>query len=786
MSSQKEGRHPATSAGRTGGTTHPNRSSSAALGNERTAKLAAINRAERLGYAFILLHGLRANGDCTCHRGAECPPRNRGKHPVNRDWETNPIDYQNLRAWVVAEPDHNLGWRMGVQPSGKDLLALDIDSDATFAAISELERTLGELPTSCVQRSGSGGWHLIVEADSALFRNAVKADGIGLDFRSVGGQIVAAPSRNASGAYELVADGEPDVLPRAWVEHLAALQAQGDAPKAVPAARTGTADAQTVAWATEWLRERAPVATEGKGGHNALMVVFGGLLVGFELDDETAYELAVEHYNPRCEPPWQSPDLEKDFGHKIEQIHAHGSSTFEPRQLLHAWHDAAVERAAREHPPAGEPAYPSEDYTKLRLNPLTGWPWILQKAGFFWLHEIDQAAYRQEVPTAELMPSVARHLDKQIAEEDRTKKRIDNRFVRPVSTLRSTYTARAHTYDPKTNTLTLAALRWTQRQATFHPHIDAWLRALFGSSYRAAAQWIASLNDLSRPAPCLYLAGPAQLGKSLLASGLAQVWSLMQPAPLSEAIATFNEATGTCPLIFGDEGFPPELNFNDFREMITAHARRVDMKYRAKVTVEGCGRFLLCANNDDALRYQKTGTLTKADLDAIADRLLVIVCDESARTEVAKLDTDAAAGHEIAEHALWLAETVPLQPKGQRMCAAPGGGERILANVMNGRHAEILLTVRLILETCDPPWACGVWNPTFEPAATYVNVTKLFAALPQGHRTSLADIREFCSTHQLRAGAEQRKTPKAGEGGTNLTCRVLNRDTLKEALDALD
>ena len=37
------------------------------------------------GMAPIPLYGLTSSGDCSC--GNECPPRNRGKHPIGSDWQ---------------------------------------------------------------------------------------------------------------------------------------------------------------------------------------------------------------------------------------------------------------------------------------------------------------------------------------------------------------------------------------------------------------------------------------------------------------------------------------------------------------------------------------------------------------------------------------------------------------------------------------------------------------------------------------------------------------------------
>lgn len=423
------------------------------------------------------------------------------------------------------------------------------------------------------------------------------------------------------------------------------------------------------------------------------------------------------------------------------------------------------------------------DGTGLHLHPLTGWPWILQRGDFYWLHRVSEQTYHPEVRANELEASVARDLAGLVSEEDRTPTALRGSWIKPLRHLRSTYTARMHAYDPDTRTLTTAALRWTTRPAKRHAHIDRWLRALFGAGYDAAAQWIASLCTLDRPAPCLYLPGSKGLGKSLLADGLAALWCRPAAVDMAEAIDNFNEATGECPFVFTDEGFPEGMRFERFRKMVTEHSRRVNPKHRAKTDVEGCGRFMIAANNEDVLRYQKVGTLTKDDLEAIADRLLVVPCCVEARAVLEEFDADTIAGWaraDIAEHALWLAQTVALEPVG-RMAAKPGGGERILASVVAGRSSEVLLRIREALGTGALGERSGVRVPRKRAETeVWVNTSRLGATFDG--RVSLGALRECCDSFALRSGTEQHKSAD----GENLRWRVLSRLRLDEAFAKLD
>ncbi len=423
------------------------------------------------------------------------------------------------------------------------------------------------------------------------------------------------------------------------------------------------------------------------------------------------------------------------------------------------------------------------DPTKLQLTgPNLDQPWIVQYNTTYWMWLRGEQAYSPAIPHAALEASVAR--DMPVDEDRRAMPDLRTEWIQPAWELRASYTARAHRYLPETRTLELAALRWTERSAKRHAHIDRWLRALFGEAYPAAAQWLASLFCLERPAPCLYLHGPKSVGKTLLACGLASIWSRGAPVEMSEAISNFNAATGSCPLIFTDEGFPERMSFDVFRNMVTAHERRVNEKNRPQYDVIGCARLMIAANSDNLLRYQRTGSLTRADIEAIADRLLVIKCLPEA-AERLDFNTSAAARTEIAEHVAWLAETVALQPKG-RMAAAPGGADTLLTTIVAGRNAPALRYIQEQLSSERRVWSSGVFTPPKAPKEVWISVPIVLERLHQStdraaQAVTNADLRALAQTLGMRPEAEQRKIK-----GTNYVIRALSRDQIDCAVAQLD
>jgi putative DNA primase/helicase len=163
-----------------------------------TDKRDAIRIYERLGLSPILVHGTLDDGACTCgKRPCGTNNRNAGKHPVEMEWQLAPVDVDHLDAALERNWRFNIGLRMGLQPNGLRLVALDVDGPLSLLA--NLEAKNGKLPATLTSKSARG-YHLIFRVPTAaMVPNAVKLD-TNVDVRSEGGMIVAAPSRHLSGA----------------------------------------------------------------------------------------------------------------------------------------------------------------------------------------------------------------------------------------------------------------------------------------------------------------------------------------------------------------------------------------------------------------------------------------------------------------------------------------------------------------------------------------------------------------------------------------------------------
>lgn len=202
---------------------------------------AAKHYAER-GWRVIQLHGIAADGRCTCReRDKPGHERSAGKHPVDNGW-------QNSAAMTADEIDtvwggwrakHNLGIATGA-PSG--IFILDVDPDnGGREGITRLQADHGPLTAEYAVETGSGGWHLYF-AMPTDFEPTNRRGGLkeypGLDVRGTGGQVVAPPSVSAKGSYRVLSNGTPGPAPD-WLLDL--LRPPAPAPEPVAAAAPAAA-----------------------------------------------------------------------------------------------------------------------------------------------------------------------------------------------------------------------------------------------------------------------------------------------------------------------------------------------------------------------------------------------------------------------------------------------------------------------------------------------------------------------------------------------------------------
>ena len=145
------------------------------------------------GWPVVPLHSPQGAG-CSC-RGDDCASR--GKHPrTPRGLHDASTDAASIAAWWRRWPDANLGVVTG---AASGLVVLDIDLPDGPTSLASLEAEHAPLPSTCEQRTGSGGRQLLFAHPGRPVGNRTRVQP-GIDVRADGGYIVVPPSTHASGA----------------------------------------------------------------------------------------------------------------------------------------------------------------------------------------------------------------------------------------------------------------------------------------------------------------------------------------------------------------------------------------------------------------------------------------------------------------------------------------------------------------------------------------------------------------------------------------------------------
>lgn len=241
-------------------------------------------------------------------------------------------------------------------------------------------------------------------------------------------------------------------------------------------------------------------------------------------------------------------------------------------------------------------------------------------------------------------------------------------------------TAQRSYFDGPTRTFVEASCPRRIVEAKYNPLVDEWIKSI-GS--KELEQWIALATQLDRPCAALYVEGVKGSGKSLLAHGLARLWSTGGPTTAANAIGgTWNDDISRCPLVLADEALPPKVRASgitgEIREFIAASRRPLARRYKPNATMIGAVRMILAANNKNLLETQEI--LTPNDIAAFAERFLYVKMPQAAASVLARIGRETVEKvfiqeDAIASHALWLMENVKDLPNGRFFFE--NGGEEI-------------------------------------------------------------------------------------------------------------
>jgi hypothetical protein len=295
--------------------------------------------------------------------------------------------------------------------------------------------------------------------------------------------------------------------------------------------------------------------------------------------------------------------------------------------------------------------------------------WIIQNKRAFWVFV--NGKYQAPISKDDLAVSLPRDLarapvttvitDKEGNDTALSAAGILSRYATVARDVQASLALQRSYYDARTQTFFEAVRPLRNIKPRNHPEIHLWLTLLGGTESERLLDWVASVMRLDRQACALMIRGIKGVGKGLLASGLARLWTPGGPSELGRVLEGFNDVLVNCPLLFADESLPQRRGITaELRRLIGSSSRNLNRKFLPICNLDGAIRLIIAANND---RIFDTGEeLSADDLAAVAQRFLYIHAPNSAAEYLESLGgppvtTVWVNENKIAEHALYLRET---------------------------------------------------------------------------------------------------------------------------------
>ena len=420
--------------------------------------------------------------------------------------------------------------------------------------------------------------------------------------------------------------------------------------------------------------------------------------------------------------------------------------------------------------------------------------WILQRDGRVYLLDED-GGYRGPYPRDDCQLAAARVLARapvRLIEATETGPRrrawldITIDYGAALDSEVASFVASRTRYEQDTHTLHHAPCPLRPLAPQHDPQIAEWLDVVAGPSKLAALlDWLAVCPDLNRLLCALYLEGAPASGKTLLAVGLARLWTEASPTPLQEIVGSFSEHLLRCPLVLADEEIKTPFGSStvtaQIRSMISQHTHTITRKHLKPLEAHGALRIVLAANHDGLLK--SADVATEDDLRAIAERFLHIKIGEDATAYLRTLPAGTAAGWArdgIARHALALAQSRDVPDTGERFA---------VSGVVDEMHRTLAFGSRYNAQVCE--WLVGYVNHPvpydrtskglvfIEGGSLFVNTSALVSswALYMKHIKDIPDTATIAAAIRTFA-ADGGRTYRRKVGDKTPSFRRVNTETL--------
>jgi len=251
--------------------------------------------------------------------------------PAGSNWTVDATNDPNkiLGIWQCPITNSIADYNIGVLTDG--YAVVDIDVKSGKQGLESFEG-IGLSFDSLTVRTPTGGLHVYYIGDTAN-RTEILGKGSGLDIRGFHGYVVAPGSTIDGNAYEILHDREIGWAPTPLLPFL---KEPGSRRSALGSGIAEDSE-EALLQGRGYLLDEAPIAIEGQGGDDTTYKVCCKLTRDFGLTPDGALELLLEHWNPRCEPPWLDEDLQAKIEHAAQygqnQI---GSGTLEAQLATYA------------------------------------------------------------------------------------------------------------------------------------------------------------------------------------------------------------------------------------------------------------------------------------------------------------------------------------------------------------------------------------------------------------------------------------------------------------------
>lgn len=236
-------------------------------------------------------------------------PENEKKPPPTGWQKLSTTDPKQIKAWF-QERRCNIGIDTGkFGDEGKSLVVIDVDNKNGKDGEQSLLDALGEktLPETMEIFTPNNGRHLFFLSGTS-FKTGANVLGDGVDIRATGGYVVGPGSSIGAKPYS----GDlrlPAVLPDFVAELLDQKRAHSIIDDTSFENQSWFDSKACIEKATKLLRNATP-AIEGQAGDNRTVSV-ANEVGDIGITRDVTLDLMLEHYNPRCVPPWEPEDLKK-------------------------------------------------------------------------------------------------------------------------------------------------------------------------------------------------------------------------------------------------------------------------------------------------------------------------------------------------------------------------------------------------------------------------------------------------------------------------------------------